>query len=98
MTPEPPGSPTKTLRVLIVEDDAVDVELIVFSIEQEGYAITYAVADDPNSFQRKWREGPYDVVLADHNLPNWTGIDALRLHQELADDVPFIVFTALPGN
>jgi len=98
MTPEPPGSPTKTLRVLIVEDDPVDVELVVFSIEQEGYTITYAVVDDPDSFQRKWREGPYDVVLADHNLPNWTGIDALRLHQELADDVPFIVVTASLGD
>src|ERR1051326_6069421 len=98
MTPEPPGSPTKTLRVLIVEDDPVDVELVVLSIENEGYEITYDVVDDAESFQRKWREGPYGIGLADHNLPNWTGIDALKLNQELADDVPFIVVTATLGD
>jgi signal transduction histidine kinase len=98
MTPEPPGSPAKTLRVLIVEDDPLDVELVVFSIGQDGYTITYDVVDNPESFQQKWREGPYDIVLADHNLPNWTGIEALRLHQELADDVPFIVVTATLGD
>ena len=98
MMQEPRGSPTKTLRVLIIEDDPVDVELAVFSLQKEGYTISYDVADDPESFRRKWREGPYDIVLADHKLPNWTGMDALRLHQKLTDDVPFIVVTATLGD
>jgi two-component system cell cycle sensor histidine kinase/response regulator CckA len=98
MRQESAESPIKTLRVLIVEDDPIDVELVVFSIQNEGYTISYDVADDPESFQRRWREGPYDVVLADHKLPTWTGMEALKLHQKLTDDVPFIVVTATLGD
>src|SRR5579862_266860 len=92
-----PGA-SKSLRLLIVEDDPIDVELVVASLEREGYAVTYDVADGPEAFRRNWHSSSYDVVLADHKLPGWSGMDALKLHQELADDVPFIVVTASLGD
>jgi two-component system cell cycle sensor histidine kinase/response regulator CckA len=88
----------KNLHIFIVEDDPVDVELAVFALQREGYAVTYDVADDAETFQQKFREGEYDIILADHKLPNWTGIDALRLQQQLCPEVPFIVVTASLGD
>ncbi|HEY2384132.1 MAG TPA: response regulator [Terriglobia bacterium] len=88
----------KTLRLLIVEDNPIDVELLVYSLKAEGYIFEYDVVHAPDAFRQHWSAGSYDVVLADNNLPNWTGMEALKLLQELGKDAPFIVVTGSLGD
>ena len=71
-------APTKTLRVLVIEDDPLDVDLVVSSLEKEGYAITYDVVDEPRMFREKCLSHSYDVVLADIESSVERAADRLR--------------------
>src|SRR5207245_8184066 len=40
----------------------------------------------------------YDIILADYRLPNWTGMDALKLLRHLGQDIPFLLVTGTLGE
>ena len=40
----------------------------------------------------------YDIVLSDYNLPQWTGMDVLKLLQQAKLDIPFILVTGTLGE
>ncbi len=54
------------VRILLIEDNARDVELLSFELERTGFAATLDVVDTPQMLQERL-SGPfdYDVVLAD---------------------------------
>ena len=65
--------PKTRLRVLLVEDDAADAELVLRALQNDGFETTHDVADTREAFTLKIRTAPYDIVLADYNLPQWEG-------------------------
>jgi signal transduction histidine kinase/CheY-like chemotaxis protein len=85
------------LRVLIVEDQPSDAELIVHELRRGGF--------DPN-WQRVESEAGYlaslhhnlDIVLSDYTMPQFDGLRALRLLQRQELDVPFIIVTGTVGE
>ena len=42
--------------------------------------------------------GEYDIILADYNLPQWTGMDAIRLLQKKEMDIPVVLVTGSLGE
>ena len=80
------------LRLLILEDRPVDVELMLHALRQ---------ADFVPEWQRVETEADYvaclhpdlTVILADYTLPQFDALRALRLLQERRLDIPFIVVT-----
>ncbi|MBZ5628001.1 MAG: response regulator, partial [Acidobacteriia bacterium] len=58
----------------------------------------YHVVDQPTSLERHLRTSDYDVILSDHDLGAWVGLEALQLVQRLGKDIPFIVVTATLGD
>jgi len=65
------------LRVLLVEDNVVDAELVLRAIRIDGFDIDSVVVQDEPAFTRALRTHRPEVVLADYNLPNWKGMEAL---------------------
>ncbi|MBI4480782.1 MAG: PAS domain S-box protein [Acidobacteria bacterium] len=86
------------LRLLIVEDSLADAELAVAILKRAGYLFTHDIVDSQGRFQECLRETEYDVILSDHNLLNWTGLDALNILRQSRKDIPFIVVTAILGD
>jgi CheY-like chemotaxis protein len=69
------------LRVLVVEDDPSDVELVLRALPRGGFDPGSDIAQTETDFEEHVRKNAYDVVLADYNLPSWNGVetvDALR--------------------
>jgi len=91
-------SPRRTLRLLLVEDMPADAELAVATLKRAGYALSFEVVDSPELFRQHLEQGEYDLVLADHNLRTWTGMDALEILQRCNKDVPLVVVTATLGD
>jgi len=95
------GSPTgasELLRVLIIEDNPADAELIVATLKRAGRSLSFEVVDSPQELQQHLERQDYDVILSDHNLRTWTGMDALEILRRSKKDIPFVVVTATLGD
>jgi two-component system cell cycle sensor histidine kinase/response regulator CckA len=88
----------KPLRVLLVEDDKADAELIVHGMKQLDWGAHVDVVATRKQFTDRLARHAYDIVLADYRLPNWTGIEALRELRHLGMDIPLILVTGTLGD
>jgi len=93
-----PVAALQPLRLLILEDDRADVELLVAALGQAGWFLRHEVVGSPEQFRERLGHGTYDLILADHNLGAWTGSDALDILHETAVDIPLVVVTGSLGD
>ncbi|MBN1485725.1 MAG: response regulator [Chloroflexia bacterium] len=83
---------TAPLRVLILEDRPADVELILYELRRAGFEPRWQRVEDEQGYLENLTPD-LDIILADYNLPHFDGPTALRLLQQKALDIPFIVVT-----
>jgi len=86
------------LRILIVEDQASDAELMAFELRQANLTFTARRVDNDLDFIRELEQSPPDLILSDHHLPHFNGPAALALAQERCPDVPFIFVSGAMGE
>src|SRR5262244_2489367 len=55
----------RTLRLVVVEDNASDVELIKHALRKGGFEVECVPAQTAEDFKSAIRKGGYDIVLAD---------------------------------
>jgi DNA-binding response OmpR family regulator len=67
------------LRVLIVEDDATDAELVVRELKKSGFEPESRRVDTRDAFMIALEESTPDVIIYDHNLPHFSSSEALEL-------------------
>ncbi|MFZ0299250.1 MAG: response regulator, partial [Candidatus Sulfotelmatobacter sp.] len=92
-----PGPDVK-LRALLVEDNALDAALVVRALNKDGFNVTADVVQDEATFTRVLRANPPEVVLADYNLPNWKGMEALAVLRREGLDIPMILVSGALGD
>ncbi|MBI4499844.1 MAG: PAS domain S-box protein [Gemmatimonadetes bacterium] len=80
------------LRVLLVEDEPDDAELIIRELRRAGLGFRWIRVDTRPDYLEALRDPP-DVVLSDHTLPQFSAIEALRLLRQQGSDIPFILVT-----
>jgi signal transduction histidine kinase len=85
------------LRVLLVEDSAADLELILNELGR-SFDITSDVVQTATEFRRKVKTMLPDVVLADYNLGQWRGTEALAILREEDLDIPLILVSGVLGD
>lgn len=78
-------------KILIVEDDADLREGLTLSFESDGYQVRGA--GNKREGLCRIREGSYDLVLLDCNLPDGTGFELCREVRSF-DLIPIIMLTA----
>jgi PAS domain S-box-containing protein len=82
----------RPLRILILEDRAMDADLVVRHLRRDGFEIEAALATDEASYLAALDPAP-DVILADYSLPRFDALSALRHLRARGLDIPFIVVT-----
>ncbi|MEW6209387.1 MAG: response regulator [Acidobacteriota bacterium] len=85
------------LYILFLEDNLLDVELEVAALEEEGIKCVWERVDESEAFLREI-EKPYDLIIADHNLPTFDGITAVRLLRQRGIDTPLIFVSGTVGE
>ncbi|MEW5984648.1 MAG: PAS domain S-box protein [Acidobacteriota bacterium] len=80
-------------RVLIVEDLQTDAELAEREVRAVLAGATFLRVETEEAFLAALESFRPDVVLSDFKLPNFDGLTALRLAQEHAPAIPFIIIT-----
>lgn len=83
----------KTLKILLLEDVRGDQELIKRQVRKVAPKSMFTVADNRQSFLEKIEWMTPDIILADYNLPDYSGLQALLLVKEKMPHVPFMFVT-----
>lgn len=86
------------LRVLHVEDDDLDAELVARALRKGGFSISVVVVQTEKDFERELRAHRPDIVLVDYNLPQWKGTDALEILRREELDIPLILVSGALGD
>ncbi len=86
------------LRVLVVEDSIPDAELQIATLKRAGYAVKHAVAVSEAALRQQLSQADFDIILADFNLQNWTGLDALAVLKESGKEIPVVMVTGSLGD
>lgn len=85
------------LRVLIVEDNPADAELMVYELGKGGFAPTWKRVETEAEYLAAL-DPALDVILCDYRQPQFDGLRALRLLRERELDVPFIIVSGTIGE
>ncbi len=80
------------LRVLILEDNPSDAELLLHALQRAGYTLEWDRVDMEGEYLARLSPD-LDIILADYNLPQFNALEALYHLQERQLDIPFIVVT-----
>jgi len=92
------GAAPKPLRVLLVEDDPDDGELIRLALQRGGYKPLLLRVETAGELRRALAEQPWDVVLSDYSLPAFSGPDAFGVVRETGLDIPFLIVSGTVGE
>jgi PAS domain S-box-containing protein len=79
------------LRVLILEDQADDMELMLRELRREGFTPVWKCVETEKDYRECLQTASFDIILADYSLPQFDAVRALSLAQERAGDIPFII-------
>jgi CheY-like chemotaxis protein len=80
----------KKMRILLLEDDAVDADLIAHELEASGLSFQLARIQTEAELRRELEFEAPDLILSDHGLPSFDGFTALEIVRELRPELPFI--------
>jgi PAS domain S-box-containing protein len=86
------------LRVLSIEDDPKDADLIKSLLESDGIVCDITRVENQADFLTSLKQGGIDLILADYRLPSFDGISALKLAMKSRPDVPFIFVSGALGE
>ena len=82
------------MKVLVVDDDRVLADLVVFTLRRAGNEAI--IASDAFSAIRRWTEDKPDLIILDINLPGSPGLEdgfAICKHIRTQSDTPIILLT-----
>lgn len=82
---------TKTLRLLVVEDNADDALLIARELRRSGFDPTIERVETPAQMLAALEGGDWDAIISDHSLPEFSAPAALQLLKQHGKDIPFII-------
>jgi PAS domain S-box-containing protein len=86
-----------TLRILHLEDDAADAELVAATLAAAGVACECVRVTSRAQFLAAM-DGAFDLILSDYSLPGFDGAAAQSIARERRPDVPFVFVSGTIGE
>jgi two-component system OmpR family response regulator len=81
------------MRLLLIEDDLQAAEYLVKGLRESGYSVEHS-PDGRDGLDRASR-GPWDVIIADRQLPYLDGLAIITSLRERSDRTPVLILSAL---
>lgn len=96
--PIPSLTSGKPLHLLIVEDSAADLKLLLIALEEASLQVVYDQIDTIAECQQLLKQKRYDALLSDYRLPGFTAYQVLELLQQSTQEIPLILVTGTLGE
>jgi two-component sensor histidine kinase len=88
----------RVLRILLLEDSALDAELVTEALIDAGLPVSIERVVSADEFTRAVRDESWDLILADYLLPAFNGLNALEIAREVARATPFVFVSGALGE
>lgn len=88
----------RSLRVLQLEDNLADAELVQALLETAGFSLEMRCVQTQIAFRNALDQGGFDLIISDFSLPSFDGLSALALARQQQPRVPFIFFSGTIGE
>jgi signal transduction histidine kinase len=86
------------LRLLMVEDSEDDAALILRELRRGGYDVNHERVQTSAALESALDRQKWDLVISDHSMPHFTGIDALHILRSKGLRMPFIFVSGTIGE
>ena len=86
------------MRVLVIEDVSDDSDLAIHQLARGGIRCVHVRADTESSFRDALLRFRPHIILSDFSLPQFDGLEALKIASVEAPDVPFIFLSGTIGE
>ena len=86
------------LNILILEDIPIDAEMIDRELRNANIEHTTRRVASKSKFLKELETSSPDVVLADYSLPQFSGLEALKIVRERGTKIPFILVTGMKNE
>jgi len=84
-------------RVLLVEDDPLDAEMVLRELHHAGFEPVWERVDTESDYLARLSP-ELDIILSDFQMPQFSGLRALQLLKERSIGVPFIIVSGTIGE
>lgn len=85
-------------KILIVEDNEFDVELLQRELRKSGLDFFSEVTQSRIEFERLLDDFKPDIIISDYHLPQFDGLTAFKIKQEKDPTIPFIIVSGTIGE
>jgi signal transduction histidine kinase len=82
----------------MVEDSEDDARLLTRELKRQGFEPTVGRVDTGPALRESLASSDWDVVICDHNMPGFSGDEALSLVKCFDPDLPFIIVSGTRGE
>ena len=86
------------LRILYLEDNPTDAELVRARLAAEGIACEIVCVQTGTDYASAIDQGGWALIISDFTLPAYDGMSALALAHTKRPDTPFIFFSGTVGE
>lgn len=86
------------LRILLVEDSEEDALIVSRHIGRESEKLETTRVETREEMVEALRGNRFDIVLSDHNMPEFDAFEALEVLKEMKLEIPFIIVTGAIGG
>jgi PAS domain S-box-containing protein len=93
----------EVLRVLHLEDSALDAERVTAQLAESGLTCKILRVQTQSDFLQALQSDSFDFILSDYSLsdfnePNFDGLAALKLVRSMSSEIPFLFVTGSLGE
>ena len=83
------------LKIVILEDCAIDAEFIQDFLLQKKLDCEFTVADSKEAYLNALGQFQPDIILSDHSMPRFSSTEALVVARQLYPAIPFVVVAGI---
>jgi PAS domain S-box-containing protein len=94
-TSKTPSTKTRSIRILVAEDNQVNQMIIKKMLEKLGHSVH--VVSNGLEAVNTYKEASYDMILMDHHMPVMDGMEATAIIRQMEGPIkklPILAFTA----
>jgi two-component system cell cycle sensor histidine kinase/response regulator CckA len=81
---------SKSLRAIFVEDSEDDSALLARELRKGDFDLHSRRVDTAEALRSALQQEEWDLVVSDHSMPGFTGLEALEIVRARKDEMPFI--------